>query len=157
MLGIWEWRIVRGDLRLCVDLAAEGRALAESVNDPGMLMEALFMSGTTHFYRAEFAAARDCCQHAVTTYDDRERTRFWTAFTKHNAGITPRCYLALSLWHLGLPDQALRADRETRELARTIGHAFSLGHAIDFTAFLYQYCRLGTEVQAAAEEETSLA
>ena len=24
MLGIWEWHIVRGDLRLCMDLAAEG-------------------------------------------------------------------------------------------------------------------------------------
>src|SRR5262249_31942343 len=48
-------------------------------------------------------------------------------------------------------------DRETRALARTIGHAFSLGHAIDFTAFLYQYCRLGAEVQAAGEEEFSLA
>ena len=44
-----------------------------------------------------------------------------------------------------------------RELARTIGHAFSLGHAVDFTAFLYQYCRLGTEVQAAAEEEMTIA
>ena len=41
MLGMWEWRIVRGDLRLCVDLAAEGMALAERQNDPGMMMEAL--------------------------------------------------------------------------------------------------------------------
>jgi serine/threonine protein kinase/predicted ATPase len=157
MLGIWEWRIVRGDLRLCVGLAAEGRALAERMNDAGMLMEALFMSGTTHFYRGEFAAARSCLEYAVATYDDRERTRFWTAFTNHNAGITHRCYLALSLWHLGFPDQALGVDRETRELARTIGHAFSLGHAIDFTAFLCQCCRLGAEVQAAGEEEISLA
>src|SRR5262249_15540053 len=37
MLGMWEWRIVRADLRLCVDLAAEGMALAERQNDPGMM------------------------------------------------------------------------------------------------------------------------
>ena len=71
--------------------------------------------------------------------------------------MTHRCYLALALWHLGYPDQALKLDRETRELARTIGHAFSLGHAVDFTAFLYHYCRLGAEVQAAAEEEMAIA
>ena len=61
------------------------------------------------------------------------------------------------LWHLGYPDQALKLDRETDELARTIGHAFSLGHAVDFTAFLRHYCRLGAGVQAAAEEEIALA
>jgi predicted ATPase len=121
-----------------------------------MLMEALFMPGVTMFYRAQFAEARVCHEKAVVAYDDRERTRFWTAHTGHNAGVTHRCYLALALWHLGYPDQALRLDRETQELARTIGHAFSLGHAVDFTAFLYHYCRLGAEVQAAAEEETAI-
>jgi predicted ATPase len=92
----------------------------------------------------------------VAVYDDRERTKFWTAYTGHNAGVTHRCYLALVLWHLGYPDQALKVDREMRELARTIGHPFSLGHAVDFTAFLYHYCRLGAEVQAAAEEEMAI-
>src|SRR5205807_885385 len=95
-------------------------------------------------------------EKAVAAYDDRERTRFWTAHTGHNAGVTHRCYLALALWHLGYPDQALKVDREAQELARTIGHAFSLGHAVDFTAFLSHYCRLGAEVGAAAEEELTI-
>ena len=156
MLGMWEWRIVRGDLRLCVDLAADGMALAERLNDPGVLMEALFMPGVTRFYRAEFAGSRDCHEKALAAYDDRERTKFWTTYTGHNAGVTHRCYLALALWHLGFPDQALQVNREARELARMIGHAYSLGHAVDFTAYLNCYCRLGTEVQAAAEEEITI-
>jgi class 3 adenylate cyclase/tetratricopeptide (TPR) repeat protein len=156
MLGMWEWRIVRGDLRLCVGLAADGIALAERLNDPGAMMEALFMPGVTMFYRADFAGARACHEKAVAAFDDRGRTKFWTAYTGHNAGVTHRCYLALVLWHLGYPDQALRMGRESRELARTIGHAFSLGHAVDFTAYLYHHCRLGVEVQAAAEEEMTL-
>jgi class 3 adenylate cyclase/predicted ATPase len=156
MLGMWEWRLVRGDLRLSVDLAADGMALAERLNDPGMLMEALFMPGATMFYRAQFASARACGEKALATYDDRERTKFWTAYSGHNAGVTHRNYLSLALWHLGYPDQALKLDRETRELARTIGHAYSLGHAVDFTAFLNHYCRLATEVEAAAEEEMAL-
>src|SRR5262249_37171417 len=83
MLGMWEWRIVRGDLRLCVDLAADGMALAERLNDPGMMMEALFMPGVTMFYRGEFAGARACYEKAVAAFDDRERTKFWTAYTGH--------------------------------------------------------------------------
>jgi predicted ATPase len=120
-------------------------------------MEALFMPGVTMFYRAQFAGARACYEKAITSYDDRERTKSWAAYTGHNAGVTHRCYLALALWHLGLPDQALRVDRESRELARAIGHAFSLGHAVDFSACLYQFCRLGAEAQAAGEEETAIA
>jgi predicted ATPase len=157
MLGMWEWRLVRGDLRLCVDLAADGMTLAERLNDPGALMEALFMQGVTLFYRAQFASARTCYHSAINTYDDRERTKFWSAYTGHNAGVTHRCYLALALWHLGYPDQALQVNREAYELARTIGHAFSLGHAVDFAAFLSYYCRLGAEVQTAAEEEITIA
>jgi predicted ATPase len=156
LLGRWEWHLVRGDLRQCVGLAADGMALAGRLDDPGMLMEALLMPGATMFYRAQFADARECHEKALAAYDDRERTRFWTAYTGHNAGVTHRCYLALDLWHLGYPDQALRLDRETRELARTIGHAFSLGHALDFGAFLSLYCRLGAEVQEAAVEEITI-
>src|SRR5204863_323156 len=55
MLGTWEWRLVRGDLLPCVDLAADGVALAGRLDDPGMQMEALFMAGVTMFYRGQFA------------------------------------------------------------------------------------------------------
>ncbi len=53
--------------------------------------------------------------------------------------------------------QALNLARQTCELARTIGHAFSLEHAIDFAAYLSHYCRLGNEVQARGEEEMAVA
>ena len=157
MLGTWEWRLVRGDIRQCVDLAGEGMRLADRLADPGILMEALFMPGVTMFYRAEFAAARQYFERALATYDDRERTKFWSTFTGHNAGVTHRCYLALALWQLGYADQAMKLDRETRQLALTIGHAFSTAHALDFTACLYQFSRLGSEVQAVAEEEIAIA
>jgi len=156
MLGMWEWRLVRGDLRLALDLAADGMALAEKLSDPGIRMEALFMQGATMFYRAQFDAARVCHEQALSAFDDREQTKLWCAYSGHNAGVTHRGYLALDLWHLGYPDQAAKLDREARELARTIGHAYSLGHATDFTAFLCHYCRLGTDVQSAAEAEMAI-
>jgi predicted ATPase len=147
---------VRGDLRPAVGLADEGLALAVHLGDPGMRMEALFMSGTTSFYRGQFAEARACFETALAAYDDRERSRFWSAYSGHNAGVTHRCYLALTLWHLGCPDRALRLAGETQELARTIGHAFSLGHAVDFTAFLRYYRREGPELDTVSAEEAAI-
>jgi class 3 adenylate cyclase/predicted ATPase len=157
MLGMWEWHIVRGDLRVCADQAADGMALAGRLGDPGMTMEALFMPGVTMFYRGDFAGARAYFENALAGYDDRARTKSWTAYTGHDAGVTHRCYLALTLWHLGYPDRALELAREACDLARRIGHAFSLEHAVDFAAYLSHYCRLGAEVQARGEEETAVA
>jgi serine phosphatase RsbU (regulator of sigma subunit) len=157
MLGMWEWHIVRGDLRICLQQADEGMAIAHSLRDPGVMMEALFMPAVTMFYRAEFAGSRAHCETALANYDDRERTKFWTAHTGHDAGVTHRCYLALDLWHLGYPDQALALARETCDLARSIGHGFSRAHAVDFAAFLCHYCRLSAELQSRADEETAIA
>jgi class 3 adenylate cyclase/predicted ATPase len=157
MLGIWEWHTVRSDLRLCMELATEGMNFASRLNDPGMLMEALFMSGETMLYLADFAGARDSFAKAVSEYDDRERTRFWAAHTSHNAGVTHRSNLAISLWHLGYPDQALKLNQEMRQLARDIGHPFSLAYALHHTGWLHQFCRLGAEVRTVAEEQIAIA
>jgi predicted ATPase len=62
----------------------------------------------------------------------------------------------MSLWHLGFPDQALRINREMRELARAVGHPFTLGYALHHTGLLHQCCRLGTEVQTAGEESLAI-
>ncbi len=152
MLGIWEWHTVRGDLRLCGELAVEGMEFARRSADPGIMMEALFMSGETMLYRAQFSGARASFAAAVTEYDDRDRTRFWAVHTGHNAGITHRSNLAVSLWHLGYPDRALELNREMLQLAREISHPFSLAYALHHTAWLNQCCGLGAAVQSAAEE-----
>jgi serine/threonine protein kinase/predicted ATPase len=157
MLGIWEWHTVRGDLKLCMELAGEGMTLASRTNDPGMLMEALFMSGETMLYRGDFAGARDCFATAVAKYEDRETTKFWAGYTGHNASVTHRSNLAVSLWHLGYADQAIEVNREMRQLALEIGHPFSLAYAMHHTAWLYQYCRLGALVESAAAQEIEIA
>ena len=45
MWGNYAFHVVRGDFRLCADLAQEAMEFAERLNDPGILMEALFLAG----------------------------------------------------------------------------------------------------------------
>ena len=42
-MGKFRVHIVRGDLRACTELADEAMAFGERLNDPGILMEALFL------------------------------------------------------------------------------------------------------------------
>jgi predicted ATPase/energy-coupling factor transporter ATP-binding protein EcfA2 len=155
--GNFAFHIVRGDFRLCADLAEEAIAFGERLNDPGILMEALFLRGVTQLYRGDFAGARESCARAIADFDDRERTAFWAAIVGEDAGVTHRCYLALALWHLGFPDQALHLNREMLELARTINQPFSLEYALHHTGWLHQHCRLGVQAQASGEEQMRIA
>ncbi len=155
--GTWAWHVVRGDLRLCTNLAAEQMELAGRLNDPGIMMEALFAHGFTRFYRADFAAAHQACTKAVNEFEDLERTKLWAALISHNSSVGHRCYQALSLWHLGYPDQAMKAIRDMVELARSIGQPFGLCVALFHAGWLHREYRLGAEAQTAGNEEIQIA
>ncbi|HSZ55137.1 MAG TPA: SpoIIE family protein phosphatase [Tepidisphaeraceae bacterium] len=157
MWGAWAWHAVRADLRLCMELADEALALAERVNEPGMLMEALFPGAVTLVFRGDFAAAYAHCTRALAEYDDRERTRFWAGVTGEDSGVAHRCYLAVALWHLGKVDEALRLNHEAVELARAIRQPFTLAFALEHRAWLCNQARLTSEARTAAQEELAIA
>ncbi len=152
----WVWNVVRGDLRLCTELAGQALSLAEREADPGMLMEGLFPQAVTCVFRGDFTAAHAHGTRALTQYDDRVRTLFWAAITGEDSGVAHRCYLSVALWHLGKPDQALALSAEAVELARTIAQPFTLAFALEHRAWLCNQCRLPAEARAAAEEEITI-
>jgi predicted ATPase len=157
MWGSWALHIVRGEFRLCSDLAAELVKVARGFNDRGSMIEALYAQGVTRFYRGDFAEAWQVCTKAVNEFEDQERTRAWAALTHHNSSIMHRCYIAMSLWQRGYPDQAQLAIREAVEMARAIGQPFGLCIALHQLAWLHCDCRLGVEGYAAGDEELQIA
>src|ERR1700751_3623213 len=157
MWGNFAYHIVRGDFRMCAVLAEEAIAFAERLDQPGILMEALFLRGITCLYRGDFNSARNVCADVIARFDDRHRTASLAKLICEDPGITCRCYLALALWHLGFAEQALELSRQTVELARAIDHVFSLEYALHHTGWLHHHCRLGTQTQVAAEEQAQIA
>ncbi len=104
MWGNSTWHQVRGDLSLCLELADEMMALADSTGDSGMQMEAYVAPAVTRLYRGDFAGCAHYCKEAILHYENAEQCRLWATRTGQNAAVVIRCYLALSLWHLGYPD-----------------------------------------------------
>jgi class 3 adenylate cyclase/predicted ATPase len=153
LFGNFAWRVVRGEMDRSLALAEEALLFAEKADDRGMWIEALFLKGVTLFYRGDFAGARALYERALANYDDRDLTRSWALRVGEDAGVTHRCYLALTLWHLGFADQARRLNRETRELARSIRHPFSLAYAQHHTSWLYQLMKLPNETLLFSDEQ----
>jgi class 3 adenylate cyclase/predicted ATPase len=156
--GNFAWRIVRGEMDLSLELANEAIDQAKTLDDPGVWMEALFLMGVTLYYRGDFVGARQQYETALARYDDDpERTRMWALRVGEHAGVTHRCYLALTLWHLGLADEALKMNQEMLALARSIDHPFSLAYALHHTSWLFQYMRLPAEALATGGEQIRFA
>ena len=156
--GNFAWRIVRGEMDLSLELAVEAIEHAKKLDDPGVWMEALFLMGVTLYYRGDFVGARQQYETALARYDDdRERTRMWAVRVGEHAGVTHRCYLALTLWHLGYAEAALKVNHEMLELARSIDHPFSLAYALHHTSWLHQYLGLPAETLEASGEQIRFA
>ena len=81
----------------------------------------------------------------------------WAVRVGEHAGVTHRCYLALTLWHLGYAEEALKVNCEMLELARAIDHPFSLAYALHHTSWLYQYLRQPKEAAAVCNEQIRFA
>jgi class 3 adenylate cyclase len=58
------------------------------------------------------------------------------------SGVACRAYVAVTLWWLGYPEQALQRGHEAVTLARELAHPFSLGFALFLTAWVPQFRRV---------------
>jgi predicted ATPase len=154
--GTWIWHIVRGEFRLSESLAADTMRVAGTLDDASAVTEALFPVGATMLYRGDFDGARTCFERALAEADP-DRAHAWSALTGHDIRITSRCNLALALWYLGWPDQALTRIREALDLAESLGQPFHIGYVLHHSGWLHHHCRLAAEAEAAGDREIEIA
>ena len=153
--GIWAWRVVREELQLCNQMAEQAQCMVAPLGDAGLQAEALFLPALTSFYLGDFETSRTCCEQGFQLLDE-ETAKLYARHTGQNVGVTMQCYWALSLWHLGFPDQALQRIGEAVEMGRAIKHPFSLAYALGHSGWLHHHCRMSDDVRRAADETVAV-
>jgi predicted ATPase len=145
--GLRLFYFVRGELRKAQDLAEHIYRLAQRVSTPTALMTAHGALGISLFRVGELTAARAHLEQAWMLCHPQE----------HNPGVIESMrdlggsYLsqvALILWYLGYPDQALEKARAALLLAHEGTHPFNLAFALAYAAamdFLLQEVQAGQE------------
>jgi TOMM system kinase/cyclase fusion protein len=146
--GLATFYIVRAESQTANELAEELLRLAQSAQDPAMLVEAYSMLGTTSFYLGEIASARVHLEQGIALYDPQQHRSHAFLEVGTDPGVLCFIYAAHVLWLLGYPDQALTKSHEALTLAQELSHPFSRAYALDFAALLH---RLRREEQAAQE------
>jgi predicted ATPase len=155
LYGLWNLYLVRCDFPTCDGLAARVLELAHGEADPVFLLVAHNVLQQPLFHRGQFAAARRHQQEGFALYDP-PRHRGLTAVYGEDPGVGCQVYGAVTLWHLGYPDQAVREAEAGRRLAEDVGHPFNVAQALYFGAVTHLYRREPTRVAALAEALSEL-
>jgi predicted ATPase len=134
--GLVSFYNARGELRTAQALAEECLQLAEQTNEAGLLLEAHYVAGVTLLYRGEVVRAREAFEQSVALYQPQHH-----ALTSFYGGMNPKVaglgFMALVLWYLGYPEQALTRSHEALHMAQELGHLYTLGSTSNFAATLH--------------------
>jgi TOMM system kinase/cyclase fusion protein len=147
--GLGMYYINRGDLQTAYQLGEQLLRLAHDQSDLAPLMGAHSQLGMVWFLRGEPALAQTHHTQALAIYTPQEHRTLLVEHYGVNIGMACHSWLALELWLLGSPDQALQHSQAARALAQQVSHPFSLAFALLWAAILYQLRR---EVQAVYEQ-----
>jgi class 3 adenylate cyclase/tetratricopeptide (TPR) repeat protein len=124
----------RGELEIALELAKQMLRLAETQRDPGLLLWAHYALGFTFASQGVLRLSRDHLERSIALYDPRKGGTY--GFVQ-DPGPTAMALLALIVYDLGYPDQALERIRRALGLARSLSHPFTLAWVLGFAGELY--------------------
>ncbi len=141
LFGLWVYYLVRAEYATALDLSDQILRLAQQLQQPDLLVEAFQVEGITHFYLGHPLKARQHLEEAVRLYESNALDGQISPFSGADRGVACLSHLALTLWLLGYPDQALARSRQAIELAERLSHPYSLAFALFLSGWLHQYRR----------------
>jgi predicted ATPase len=154
--GLWRFYLVRAEYHTARELAELCLSLVQGVQDPALLLVAHHALGGTLYHRGELPPRRAHLEQGLAHYDRQQHHHLAYRYGM-DVGVWCHSYLALPLWQLGYPAQALTRNHEAITLAQELSHPFSLAAALDYAAMLHCYRREGQATQERAEAGMVLA
>jgi DNA-binding winged helix-turn-helix (wHTH) protein/predicted ATPase len=133
--GLRRVYFARGEVAMMKALAEEQLRLAERSAEPLLLAEARTAVGFAAAYRGDLAAARANLEEGMALYDSGQPQACGLPVGE-DPGITCGAHMAIVLWLLGSPAQALQQALQAHRLAERLGHPFGLAYALDQLAVL---------------------
>jgi predicted ATPase len=154
--GLWYFYFARAEHKTAHELAEQLLTLAQSVQDPTLLLEAHYTLGATLLTLGEMTQARRSLEQSSALYDPRQHHSLAFIYGEQDPGVICQADIAWILWFLGYPDQALQKSYQALTLARELSHPHSLVFALCWAATLRQYRREGQVAQERAEAVMTL-
>ena len=154
--ALCQFYVNREALSTARELGEQLYRLAQRAAAPTHLLEAHEALGYTLLFLGEYAAARTHLEQGIALIDPAAQRAL---ALRHGIAPGVRClaHVALTLWCLGFPAQAVQWAQEALALAQELSHPQSLASAQHYAAYVHQRRREAPAVQAQAETLLSLA
>jgi len=151
--GLSIFYVIRGELQgVGYELAEQCLQVAQSQEDPSLLIGGHMALGTVSLYLGRLAQAQAHFEQGLALYDPQQSMSL-IALYGYDPGVFCGRELAWIKWYQGYPEQALDLVRAALVLARELVHHFNLAGALGIASFIHYLRR---DVQACREmaEET---
>jgi predicted ATPase/class 3 adenylate cyclase len=155
LIGLYQFYIGSGDLRMAQDVAEQCLRLAEQSGSAVLTVIAEALTGVALFFRGELVSAREHLERMLPLYDPKV-FGFLGHEYGHDPGLIGLAYLASVLQELGYADQALARHEEGLRLARSTSIPVSLAQVLQLVSFFYRRRRDAREASRYADEMTEL-
>ena len=132
LVGSWLFHVARGRFARAEEISGELFRIAGELDDPEVLLQAHHAAWPTRWLRGLFAGAEEHIDAGMSLYDEGRHHRHRYLYLGHDPAVCALAIGAPVLWLLGHPERAVRREREAMGLARRLGHAPSLAHALWF-------------------------
>jgi DNA-binding winged helix-turn-helix (wHTH) protein/predicted ATPase len=142
---------LRGEYERSQDLMEERLVLEARMSDSRPLVESHELLACSTFHQGAFEDSLGHADEGWSLYDS-ERHVALIAVLGENPGVSCNNWAALDLWFLGYPDKAVDRIARAVKLAEDPAHFFSLAHAHEQAATVYQLRR---EPQLVLEHATA--
>ena len=131
--GLWSYRMSSGEYRAALGFAERFRGLTAKRPDPADRPIADRMIGTVLHYVGDQRNARRHIERMLRRYVDPLHRSHEMRFV-WDQRVVAEIVLAVILWLLGFPDQAMRTARRMIESAQARDHTISLCYALAHAA-----------------------
>jgi class 3 adenylate cyclase/predicted ATPase len=136
VFGLWSYHLVRGELPKSREYTDEVMRLSARLSDDGLTVQAQWMSGVTHFFMGQLAAARRAFGESIDRYNPASHRSLVARFAQDPC-MSSLCFDGIALWLLGLPEQAQARIQQALTLARALDHPFSLAWCLSHFALYH--------------------
>jgi predicted ATPase len=154
--GLVLFHAVRAELQLAREFAEQALRTAQDQQDPALLLEAHLYLGMLCFYLGKCREAREHLERSLAVYNPHHYRSHMMLYGQ-DPGVCALSVMAVLLWVMGYPEQAVQSSRDALALAERLSHPFSHAFALNFAADLAQFCRDGHGAQERAESVLEMA
>lgn len=155
LFGLWVYHRVKADYSTARELGHELVSLAQTAQDPGLLIEAYAAQGDTLSFLGELTLAREHLERAIDLYDP-EKYRSHVFVYGQDPGVHALSYATLTLWLLGYPDEARKRSLQALALAQKLSHPYSLAFALIHVVHVQRFSHDIKATQKRSEELCAL-